>query len=421
MGTPLPTWTRVLALLAVFFAVVSTGNAINKGGDAAVFFEGGRRFLAAEPLYAGSSAADGFIGPPFQAAFFAPFAALAAVSPTAARLLWHALNLACFALGVWWSLTAWNAARWRLGLPELAWLPMLFAPLFAILLPLQTNFEHQNMNALLLAFIAGATVQLLIGSTIVAGVFIGVAAALKAFPALLIVYLLVRRQWTAALAAISSAAALSIVLPLGVYGYAGFVDLAKTFWRLGNSGWPVRGNNQSLIAAIDRLTMGHFGAADMFGVRAADLAGVRTAAEAPVATAVFAVVAGVLLLFQFLTLLRTPRAQAAVPVEMASVTVLAILLSPIAWDHYWTMMFPAFLIIYGSSDRLLLGRGARWLFWAAAVLTSGLSPLTLGRSGFNLARALSVDTLAALVLFVGLTIVATRSQPAATSAPHAND
>ena len=58
MGTPLPTWTRVLALLAVFFAVLSTGNAINKGGDAAVFFEGGRRFLAAEPLYAGSSAAD---------------------------------------------------------------------------------------------------------------------------------------------------------------------------------------------------------------------------------------------------------------------------------------------------------------------------------------------------------------------------
>ena len=161
MATPSPTWTRALALLAVLFAVLSTGNAINKGGDAAVFFEGGRRFLAVEPLYAGSSAADGFIGPPFQAAFFAPFAALSAVSPVAARLLWHALNLACFALGVWWSLEAWNAARGRLGLSELTWLPMLFAPLAAILLPLQTNFEHQNMNALLLAFIAGATVQLL--------------------------------------------------------------------------------------------------------------------------------------------------------------------------------------------------------------------------------------------------------------------
>ena len=273
MATPSPTWTRALALLAVLFAVLSTGNAINKGGDAAVFFEGGRRFLAAEPLYAGSSAADGFIGPPFQAAFFAPFAFINAVSPVAARLLWHALNLACFGLGVWWSVAAWNAARSRLGLSELTWLPMLFAPLAAILLPLQTNFEHQNMNALLLAFIAGATVQLLIGSSIVAGILIGVAAALKAFPALLIVYLLVRRHWTAALAAIASAAALSIVLPLGVYGYAGFMDLARTFWRLGNSGWPVRGNNQSLVAAIDRLTTGHFGIGDVSGV--------RVAAEAP--------------------------------------------------------------------------------------------------------------------------------------------
>jgi hypothetical protein len=36
----------------------------------------------------------------------------------------------------------------------------MFAPLAAILLPLQTNFEHQNMNALLLALLAGATWQL---------------------------------------------------------------------------------------------------------------------------------------------------------------------------------------------------------------------------------------------------------------------
>lgn len=413
MATPSPNWTRVLALLAVLFAVLSTGNAINKGGDAAVFFEGGHRFLAVEPLYAGSSAADGFIGPPFQAAFFVPFAALNAVSPVAARLVWHALNLACVVLGVWWSVEAWSAARGRLGLSELKWLPMLFAPLAAILLPLQTNFEHQNMNALLLALIAGATIQLLIGSSIVAGVLIGVATALKAFPALLIVYLLVRRQWTAALAAIASAAALSIVLPLGVYGYAGFTDMAGTFWRLGNSGWPVRGNNQSLVAAIDRLTAGHLGIGDVSGV--------RVAGEAPLAATIFVGVAVVLLLIQFLTLLRTPRARPAVPVEIASVTVLAILLSPIAWDHYWTMMFPAFLIIYGSRDRQLLGAAAPWLFGVAAVLTSGLSPLTLGRGGFNLARALSVDTLAALVLFAGLIAVANREQPAANSAARVND
>jgi alpha-1,2-mannosyltransferase len=398
----------VLALLAVLFAVVSTGNAINKGGDAAVFFEGGRRFLACAPLYEGSSAADGFIGPPFQAAFFAPFAAIAAMSPIAARLFWHALNLACFALGVWWSLQAWNAARSRLGLPEHIWLPMLFAPLFAILLPLQTNFEHQNMNAVLLAFVAGATLHLMAGSAIVAGVLIGVAAALKAFPALFIVYLVVRRHWTAALAAIASATTLSVVLPTGVYGYAGFTDLAATFWRLGNSGWPIRGNNQSLVAAIDRLMLGQPGALP-------DAAGVRVAAEAPFAAAVFAIVAIGLLSILAVTLMRTRRTPATIPVEMAAVTVLAILLSPIAWDHYWTMMFPAFLIVYGSSDRQLLGRAGLWTFWVAAALTTVLSPPTLGREGFNFARALSVDTIAALILFAGLIAVANRQRLMAAS------
>ena len=61
-------------------------------------------------------------------------------------------------------------------------------------------------------------------------------------------------------------------------------------------------------------------------------------------------------------------------------------------------MFPAFLIVYDSRDDRLLGRAGDYAFWTAAVLTTGLSPLTLGSSGFNLARDLSVYTIAALVI-----------------------
>jgi hypothetical protein len=93
------------------------------------------------------------------------------------------------------------------------------------------------------------------------------------------------------------------------------------------------------------------------------------------------------------------------------VTVLAILLSPIAWDHYWTLMFPAFLILYDSRDERWLGRAGDYAFWTAAVLTSGLSPLTLGRSGFNLARDLSVYTIAALIVYASLAAVCGRSEP----------
>ncbi len=401
---PRTSTSRLLALLAILFAILNTANALNKGGDAAVFFEGGRRFLRAEPLYAGSSAADGFIGPPFQAMFFAPFAAVASSSPLVARLLWHALNLVCLALGVWLGMKTWDAVRGQIGLRERSWLPALFAPLAAILLPLQTNFEHQNMNALLLALLAGATWQLTLGSAALGGLFIGMATSLKAFPALAIVYLAARRYWTAAIAATASAFVLSVVMPAAIYGVAGFSDLARTFWRLGNSGWPIRGNNQSLIAALDRFTLG-------LSPASVDPAGVRVGADAPLTIILFGAVAVLLVAALVVMLVRTPRRTSSVPAELGAITVLAILLSPIAWDHYWTLLFPAFLILYDSRDDRLLGRAGGYAFWIAAVLTTGLSPLTVGKSGFTLARDLSVYTIAGLIVYVGLVVVCSRSEP----------
>ena len=409
----LPRPARLLLLFALLFAILNTANALNKGGDAAVFFEGGRRFLHAEPLYEGSSAGDGFIGPPFQAMFFAPFAAVAAGSPVAAKLLWHALSLVCFGWSVWLSVRTWDAVRGRIGVPDRAWIPTIFAPLFAILLPLQTNFEHQNMNAVLLALLAGATWQLTLGSAAVAGLLIGTATALKAFPAILILYFAARRYWTAAIVATASAVVLTVAVPVAVYGGAAFSALVSDFWRLGNSGWPIRGNNQSLVAAVDRLTIGLLGT----GV---DRSGVRVPDDATLATGLFFGIAILLIGALAVALWRTARDNASIPLEVAAVTTLAILLSPIAWDHYWTMMFPAFLILYDSNADTLLGRAGRHAFWTAAILTTGLSPLTLGRTGFNTARDLSVYTIAALIVFASLLVVcarASRGQPVAQPRP----
>ena len=381
---------RLFAIGALAFVVVTTVNALNKGGDATVFFEGGRRFLHAEPLYAGSSAADGFIGPPFQAAFFAPFAAVAGSSPVAARLLWHALNLVCLAFSVMVTVRWWNAARRDSDLLPRPWLGLAGPALVATLLPLLTNFEHQNLNALLLALLTAATYQLVLGSAPAAGVLIGVATALKAFPALLILYLVARRYWVAAIVAALTAGALTVFVPLTAYGVSGFADLAQTFWRLSTSGWPVRGNNQSLVAAIDRLILGAGGT------------GVREASETPMTVVILAGVALVLLAaFVVVSFSRRPS-RPAITVEITAVTVLAILLSPIAWDHYWTLLLPAFLIVYDSREPKWLGPVGNYSFWCAAILTSGLSPLTLGASGFNAARHRGTYTIAAIVIYAAL-------------------
>jgi alpha-1,2-mannosyltransferase len=382
-------WERVAIGIAVLFALVNVINALNKGGDAAVFFEGGRRFLHAEPLYEASSAAAGFIGPPFQAFFFAPFAWVADLHPVVGKLLWHFANVLSLIAGVWLTARAWWNIRARLGLQPQPWFPLLFAPLFAILVPLQTNFEHQNMNTVLLALLAGATRQLTVGSAIGAGLLVGVATALKAFPALILIYLGVRQQWRALAVAVTTAVLLT-ALPVFVYGIDGYRQLIADFLRLGRSGWPVRGNNQSLVAAIDRYVSGF--TADS----------VRSAAEAPLAFTIFMAAAVLLSVLVVIVLVRVRSSEVLVPIEIAAVTILATLLSPIAWDHYWTLLFPAFVILYESNSSRLLGRAGHYAFWTAAGLTTVISPVTLGARGFNVARMLSVDTIAALIIYGAL-------------------
>ncbi len=387
-------WRAVAFALAAIFVAVNTLHVLNpnKGGDADVFFEGGRRLLHGLPLYEGSSAAAGYVGPPFQAVFFAPFAAVASLNSQLARLLWYALNLICLAAGVTWTLGAWVTARKQLGLTSDPWWPGLLAPLAAVLMPLQTNFEHQNMNALLLGLLVGAMSYLTVGSAIVAGVLVGIATALKAFPALLIVYFAIRGYWRACVTAVMTTIVLTCV-PALIYGPSGAVEALATFWRIAGSGWPTRGNNQSLVAAISRL------------VEPSSSTGVDGIGGAPLVVSLFAV-AALTLIIAAVPVLLGRRTTATVPCELAATITLAMLLPPIAWDHYWVLLLPAFVIVYFSND---IAPRTRVVFWLAAILTTGLSPLTVGQSGFNVARRLSTYTIAGLLLYGALLAISRRA------------
>jgi alpha-1,2-mannosyltransferase len=395
------------ALASIVFVAANTVNALNKGGDAQDFFDGGRRLLQARPLYEGSGPASGFIGPPFQAAFFAPFAALADLSDVLARLAWYALNLVLLLTGVIsWS-RAWDASRARTSrdegrLPRSAWFALL-----AILLPLQTNFEHQNMSALLLG-IAGVAIWCLVGQRWMrAGALIGLAAALKVFPILAIVYAAARGWWACAATALATAIVLT-ALPFAIYG-ASFKAQVSSWVEIASGGWPTRPQNQSLIAAIDRLWPGGPSSA------------VHSSQQAPAEFVLFLAAAAVLVALALAVTRGRSRVAAQVPCEFAAVIVLAVLLSPVAWDHYWVLLFPACLLMYDARDRALLGRRAAVLFWIAAILISGLSRLTLGARGWSVARHFSTGTLAAILLYAGLVALwmrlAAQARPAQRQAP----
>jgi len=392
---PAERWTRLAVILALTFAALNAVNAINKGGDAEVFIEGGRRLLHAAPLYDGSSAAAGYIGPPFQAVFFAPFAAIAAWSLVAAKLLWHITGIACLIAGVVLITRSWSVARIDLGLPAAPAFPAAFAPLLAVLLPLQTNFEHQNMNPLLLALMVGAAWLVVRGSDVAAGVVLGVAIALKAFPALLVIVLVCRARWRAVAAAVGMAIVLTL-LPLPVYGMEGYVQLLRDFTRLAGSGFPARGNNQSLFAAFDRL----MGPPDDDFIHQA---------EGAVLIA-YCLVAAVLVLTLIIVSTRTRRpAIATITIQLYASIAIAVLLSPIAWDHYWVLMLPGLVVLYDSRDARVLGTTGAVAFWCAAVLITGFARTLLGRELFGLARSLSSYTIAGLIIVGVLAWISTKA------------
>lgn len=389
----------LLPLLVTTFIVVNGINAVRKGGDFTVFLDAGERFVAGAAMYSESGVGGGVVGPPFQGAFFAPFALLARVDSRLARIVWYAMNLLALAAAI----RAWTAAlgplaardiHWRRWRPEPVGTVML--ALLAVWFPLQTNFEHQNMNVLLLALIGAAAWALAREHDGIAGLAIGMATALKAFPGLLLIYLVVRGRWRASIVGAVTAGALTL-LPALQYGVDGMASEIRDWLTISaGGGWPVRGNNQSLFAMLARA----FGPDEALGT------GHLLAAEHPrIHLAWMAIALGSVVLTLWATGPWRVRDERATPAGIVAVLALAVLLSPIAWDHYWVLMFPAFLFLALSWEGV---PWTRWVFWAALILTSGFSRATVGVHGLTVARTLSVFTWSGILLLAATLLLQER-------------
>jgi len=365
----------VVALVLVVFAAINAGNALHKGGDFDVFVQSGQRVLERQPLYEGSGPGSGVIGPPFQGVFFVPFAAIGHAPEWVAALLWYLFNLIALAAGVWWWTRANDASA-----PERTWdQPAVLLPLLAVILPAQTNFEHQNMNALLLALTGAAAWSWTRGHSAASGALVGLAAALKAFPALLVVVFLVQRDWRA----LASSVLVGVTLcasPALWYGPATVVPLFRRWLEVSaEGGWPTRVQNQSIVAMTARSWPD---------------------AAIPIALSLIAILAVVLIVTAWRSR-EVARAPARTGAALALALAVSVLASPIAWDHYWVLMLPALQAIYVAS-RESKSRPLRWGFWLAAILISGLAPLTVGTRGFAIARSWSNSTIAGLIIVVTL-------------------
>ncbi len=307
---------------------------INKGADLEIHLEQARLLLSHQAVYT-ALPPFGVWWPPFGLLVVTPFAFIANWSMALAKAGFAIASVACLAYAI--ARTRWAAAS-RYAVP---------LALAAVAVPLQTNFEYQNLNAPLLALLIASGVGLKGGHETRAAIGIGVMTALKAFPALLLAYFVYRGRWRGLAIAVATAAALTLgaVLP------AGPTDGATVLGRwIGMSLTGVvemRGRSQSLPALLFQV-------------------GTPPAWAAALELIVLAGVVWVL-----------GRRRDDPAAELAVLMLLAVFLSPVAHTHYYMLAYPAWLVVL--ERRLPVPSRAIW--WAglgvAGVLTSGF--LTLGR------------------------------------------
>lgn len=328
--------------LVVVAAVVDGWSASRYGADFRDFVSGGSRFIAGTNLYEGSGAYNGMIGPPFQGLFHAPFAAIYAVNPQLGMAVWCAFSFVALILGI---------RSWAGVLRVPATSPAVLAAAVAIWFSFYREFQSQNMTAVLL-LIAGLSARAMDrrrdGE---AGVWLGLAAALKLFPLLALGYFFFRGRWKILLAGVISAAVFTLI-PVLRYGVGGFVGLWRE-WLVSRqvNVWPADFQSQSIPHVVRVLWPGD--------------------GSALAATVVFlAIGAGVALLA--LSRRRQPLEPGE---EMAFVTLVSFLASPIAWIAYWILALPVLIMISRDAES---SPSARLALVVCGVLGAVIGPLTHG-------------------------------------------
>jgi alpha-1,2-mannosyltransferase len=318
--------TRTLILVGALYAIAVVLISARKGNSLEPHLQLANQLLDGRPVY-DRPPMFGTWWPPGALALLAPFALVARASMPLAKALFAVFGVACLV----WALARAPAGRWTVAALAVA----------AVAKPLQTDFETLNLNVVLLALVIATWRDLETGRDARAGVWLGIAAALKVFPALLIVYAALRGRWRAAGWGAGLGLGLT-VLPLAPRGVEAARATLADWVRVSREGTvAARGHSQSLMALVDRS-----GAPRAAGI-AANAALIAWAAW----------------------WLRRRRPRFA---EIALVTHVAVLATPFVWTQNFVLLFPTWVAILAAPPPALPPRWRRGVLIPIGVMTSGV-------------------------------------------------
>ena len=325
----------VAAFVAYALIVVPLG--VRKGDDITTEIAQAHRILDGLVLYH-TPQTQGIWWPPFALLIVVPFAALADASLVLAKAAWGVLGMVLLAWSVYESGRRWG---WRPALVALA----------VVLFPVHNNFHHLNFETLLLALLVAAAADLADGRQARAGMWVGLATALKVFPGLLLPYFAWRRQWKALGVATAVGAGVT-VLALLPYGPGGAIDALENFVSLTIHGQNFQGGT---IVGLHMQKLGRVGYA---------------IGGAPASIVLLHLLATSLVLA---TLARRPAPPADdPPLEVGIVILLAVLVTPIAWLHTFTLGYLAWVAAVAYPPPLTGGARTAWrtCLWIIAIHAS---------------------------------------------------
>jgi hypothetical protein len=296
-------------------------------------------------------------------------------------------------------------------------------PSLLVIVYIWSSYHLGQPNLVLLALMVGAFVALRAKREIVAGSLIAVAAAIKAFPVLAIIYLVYRRYWKAAGSLVATILFLLFILPAPFRGFErAWHDLEK--WSAGMLKYsevtvgqrPMRSytwKNQSLIGVSNRL------------LRHVD-ADAASAAHQPVyvnfANLKFPVVNGIIfsaalalgILFIAAMPRRDMRTAESDAIEFALLLLLMLMLTPLSFGYFYSWLMLPFAVV---TQRVLVGKASAVLWWSLPALAL----LALGLAFPRGAQLYGNTFFATLLLFIGLSIELLRCNRSTDQAQSASD
>jgi hypothetical protein len=365
--------------------------------DYELWYTTGKHVLAGDEIYFFRAGKYDFMYPPPCALFLAGASLL---GQGALIFLLVAINSV-----VWFYSAKLSAvlARGNRGITNW-WLYLI--PSLLVIVYIWSSYHLGQPSLVLLALMLGAFVALRAKREVVAGSLIAVAAAIKAFPVLAIIYLVYRRYWKAAVSLVATLVFLILILPAPFREFErAWHDLEK--WSAGMLKYseltvgqrPMRSytwKNQSLIGVSNRL-LRHVDADAASAPHTSVYVNVANLNFRIVNVIIISVALALGILFIAVMPRRDMRTAESDAIEFALLLLLMLMLTPLSFGYFYSWLMLPFAVI---TQRVLAERVSSILWWcvpALALLAIGI-PFPRG------AQLYGNTFFATLLLFVGLSI-----------------